>query len=93
MGVPIHVLPVSEMMKNEISLVPSWRYANTYPRAIEIALASVTGAKLDGISIPDIRTLITHRFNGIDSVDDAMRVAGRTSDDEGKLVVKTVINL
>ncbi|KAI1262914.1 alcohol dehydrogenase [Xylariaceae sp. FL1019] len=93
LGVPNHVIPISEMMKGEVSLVPSWRYAHTYPRAIEIAKASVAGEELDGIKLPDIRKLITHRFTGIDSVEDAMKTAGKTSDDKGLLVVKTVINL
>ncbi|KAI0424194.1 alcohol dehydrogenase [Xylaria sp. FL1042] len=82
-GVPNHILPVSEMMKNEISLIPSWRYAHTYPRAIEIATASVTGEAISGIKLPDIRKLITHRFHGIASVDAAMKTAGKLKDDKG----------
>ncbi|KAI1312475.1 alcohol dehydrogenase [Xylaria venustula] len=92
LGVPNHILPVSEMMKSEISLIPSWRYANTYPRAIEIATASLTGAAIGGIQLPDIRKLITHRFHGIGSVDAAMQTAGKTKDDTGAVVIKAVVN-
>jgi L-iditol 2-dehydrogenase len=80
------------MMKSEISLIPSWRYAHTYPRAIEIATASVTGASIDGVTLPDIRKLITHRFHGIDSVDAAMKAAGKTKDDKGAVVIKAIVN-
>ncbi|KAI1152095.1 alcohol dehydrogenase [Nemania diffusa] len=92
LGVPNHILPVSEMMKSEISLIPSWRYAHTYPRAIKIATASVTGAAIYGRRLPDIRKLITHRFHGIDSVDAAMKTAGKTKDDSGAVVIKAVVN-
>ncbi|KAI0478054.1 alcohol dehydrogenase [Xylaria cf. heliscus] len=93
LGTPNHVLPVSEMMKSEISLVPSWRYAHTYPRAIEIAAASVAGTTVNGIKLPDIRQLITHRFHGIAAVNDAMQTAGKTVDNKGMLVIKTVVKL
>ncbi|KAI0530109.1 alcohol dehydrogenase [Xylaria digitata] len=92
LGVPNHILPVSEMMKSEISLIPSWRYAHTYPRAISIATASVTGTAIDGTKLPDIRKLITHRFHGISSVDAAMQTAGKTKDNKGAVVIKAVVN-
>ncbi|KAI0097965.1 alcohol dehydrogenase [Nemania sp. FL0031] len=92
LGVPNHILPVSEMMKSEISLIPSWRYAHTYPRAIEIAAASVTGAVIDGIKLPDIRKLITHHFYGIGSVEAAMKTAQRTKDENDGVVIKVVID-
>lgn len=92
LGVPDHVLPVSDM-ESKISLTPGWRYADTYPRAIQIAVASVTGVAVDGIELPDIHQLITHRFHGIASVNDAIKTAGKTSDDKGMVVIKTVIKL
>ncbi|KAI1102682.1 sorbitol dehydrogenase [Jackrogersella minutella] len=92
LGVPNHVLPISEATPREITLIPSWRYANVYPRAIEIAAASVTGSPLGGIKLPDIRKLVTHRHTGLDSVEEAFKMAGKTSDANGALVVKTIIN-
>ncbi|KAF2968627.1 hypothetical protein GQX73_g4994 [Xylaria multiplex] len=83
LGVPNHILPVSEMMKSEIILIPNWRYAHTYPRAIEIATASITGTAINGTRLPDIRKLITHRFHGISSVDAVMQTAGKTKDSKG----------
>ncbi|KAJ8124357.1 hypothetical protein O1611_g9283 [Lasiodiplodia mahajangana] len=92
LGVPNHIIPVSEMMKNEISLIPNWRYAHTYPRAIEIATASVTGAAANGTKLPDIRKLITHRFYGISSVEAGMKIAQRTKDGNDEVVIKVVID-
>lgn len=92
MGTPNHTLPISEAFSREIDLIPTWRYANAYPRAIEIATASVKGASINGITLPDIRKLITHKFEGIEAVPAAFQTAGGTVDESGSLVVKTVVN-
>ena len=93
MGIPNHVLPVSELTTREINLVATWRYAGAYQRAIEIAKASVTGSHLDGNALPDISQMITHRFNGLDVVQEALEMARKTRDADGRLVVKTVVDL
>ncbi|KAF6832959.1 alcohol dehydrogenase GroES-like domain-containing protein [Colletotrichum musicola] len=85
LGVPNHILPISEATVREVTLIPTWRYANTYPRAIEIATASSK-------HLPDIRKLITHRFQGVESIPEAFKSAGKTKDQDGQLVVKTVVN-
>ena len=92
MGIPNHTLPISEMTSREINLVSTWRYADAYPRAIEIATASVSQTPIDGRTLPDISKMITHRFGGLDLVQDALETARKTRDDDGKLVVKTVVN-
>ncbi|KAK3942518.1 chaperonin 10-like protein [Diplogelasinospora grovesii] len=92
MGIPNHTLPVSELTTREINLVATWRYAGAYPRAIEIAKASVTGSPVDGNALPDISQMITHRFNGLDVVQEALEMARKTRDADGKLVVKTVVD-
>lgn len=92
LGVPNHVLPISEATTREVTLIPTWRYACAYPRAIEIATASATGSPLSGAKLPNIHKLITHRYTGIDSIEQAFKAAGKTKDDDGKLIVKTVIN-
>lgn len=92
LGVPVHTLPISEATAREVDLLPTWRYANTYPRAIEIATASVTGKPFDGAQLPDVQKLLTHRFNGLDSIDEAFKVAGKTKDDTGAAVVKVAVN-
>ncbi|CAM1510977.1 Fc.00g084900.m01.CDS01 [Cosmosporella sp. VM-42] len=92
LGVPNHTIPISEATTREIALIPTWRYAHTYPKAIEIAAASVSGKPLGGGKLPDVRKLITHRHHGLDSVVEAFNSAGKTKDSDGALVVKTVIN-
>jgi L-iditol 2-dehydrogenase len=87
MGTPNHTLPISVISAKEIDLIPTWRYANAYPRAVEMATAAVTGKGL-----PDIRKLVTHRYEGLKSIPEAFENACKTKDDEGKLVVKTVVN-
>lgn len=92
MGIPNHTLPISDLTTREINLVSTWRYANAYPKAIEIASASVTGLPVDGNTLPDISKMISHRFEGLDKVQDALELAGKTRDANGNMVVKTVVN-
>jgi L-iditol 2-dehydrogenase len=92
MGIPNHTLPVSELSTREINLVSTWRYADAYPRAIEIAKASVAGLPINGNVLPDMSRMITHRFKGLDLVQDALEMARKTRDADGKLVVKTVVD-
>ncbi|KAF2012996.1 alcohol dehydrogenase [Aaosphaeria arxii CBS 175.79] len=92
MGIPNHTLPISDASHREVNLITTWRYANAYPRAIEIATASVTGTSINGISLPNVSKLITHRFEGLDSVPVAFEAAGKTRDQNGNLIVKTVVN-
>ncbi|OBT71802.1 hypothetical protein VF21_09337 [Pseudogymnoascus sp. 05NY08] len=93
MGIPNHTLPISELSAREINLVSTWRYADAYPRAIEIAKASITRSPIDGNTLPDMSHMITHRFKGLDLVQDALEMARKTRDADGKLVVKTVVAL
>ncbi|OIW32332.1 alcohol dehydrogenase [Coniochaeta ligniaria NRRL 30616] len=93
MGTPNHTLPISELTAREINLVSTWRYADAYPRAIAIAKASVTRMPIDGNRLPDITQMITHRYQGLDLVQDALEMAGKTRDAAGRLVVKTVVDL
>lgn len=92
MGIPNHTLPVSDLTGREINLVSTWRYADAYPRAIEIAKASVTGVPVGGKALPDVSKMISHRFQGLDKVQDALELAGKTRDADGNIVVKTVVN-
>lgn len=92
MGTPNHTLPISEAFSREIDLIPTWRYANAYPRAIEIATASANRVPINGVTLPDIRKLITHSFVGLEAVPTAFQTAAKTVDESGSLVVKTVVN-
>jgi L-iditol 2-dehydrogenase len=93
MGIPNHTLPISDLSAREINLVSTWRYVDAYPRAIEIAKASVTRLPIDGNTLPDISQIITHRFKGLDLVQEALEMATKTRDADGRLVVKTVVDL
>jgi L-iditol 2-dehydrogenase len=41
--------------------------------------------------LPDLDDMVTHRFKGLDTARSAFEMAGRTSDDDGTLVLKVVI--
>ncbi|KAL2020487.1 hypothetical protein VTK56DRAFT_8372 [Thermocarpiscus australiensis] len=86
MGNPIQTLPISAAALREVDLVGVFRYANTYPRVIEL-LASKDPR------IPDFAKLITQRFSGMDSIPKAFSMAARVKDDEGNLVLKVMVNM
>lgn len=92
LGTANMTIPISDATAREITIVPTWRYSNSYPEAIRVAEASVLGTPLDGRMLPDISHLITHRFNGLDEVEDAFQTACSAGDAEGRLVVKTAVN-
>jgi L-iditol 2-dehydrogenase len=93
MGTPDHTLPISEISAREISLIPTWRYANAYPRAIEVAAAAVSGSKLNGVKLANLEKLVTHHYKGLDAIQLAFDNASKTRDAEGKLVVKIAVSL
>lgn len=86
MGNPVQTLPVSAASLREVDLVGVFRYANTYPRAIEL-LAS--GNPL----LPDLTKLVTHRFSGLDNIPKAFDMAARVKDDDGNLVLKAMVDM
>ena len=81
MGTPNIVLPIAEATAREITIVPTWRYADTYSEAMLIAKRSVLGDAGTGKKLPDIRHLITHRFLGLNSIPGAFAVAGSSGGD------------
>lgn len=85
MGNPIQTLPLSAASLKEVDLVGVFRYANTYPEVLEL-LAS--GNPL----LPPVLDLVTHEFEGLDSITDAFAMAAKVKDDEGKLVLKVMVN-
>ncbi|TVY20570.1 Sorbitol dehydrogenase [Lachnellula arida] len=85
MGSPIQTLPISAAALREVDLVGVFRYANTYAEAIELVSS---GNPL----LPDLSKLITQRFDGFDAIPEAFAMAGRVKDDEGKLVLKVVVD-
>lgn len=84
MGVPIQTLAISSAALREVDLVGVFRYANTYPEGIEIAMSESPNA-------PDLAKLVTHKFHGLENTEKAFAMAGKTKDDDGNLVLKVVI--
>ena len=86
MGTPIQTLPISAAALREVDLCGVFRYANTYREGIEI----VRNKKPN---VPNLETLVTHRFQGLDHAQQAFEMAGRTIDAEGNLVLKVVVEI
>jgi L-iditol 2-dehydrogenase len=86
MGTPIQTLPVSAAALREVDIIGVFRYANTYPTGIEVVAGT-------GADYPDFAALVTHRFRGLESVSEAFDMAGRTKDEEGRLVIKVLVEL
>jgi L-iditol 2-dehydrogenase len=85
MGSPIQTLPISAAALREIDLVGVFRYANTYEDAIKLVSS---GNPL----LPDLSKLITQRSKGFDGIPGAFAMAGRVKDDEGRLVLKVLVD-
>lgn len=85
MGSPIQTLPISAAALREVDLVGVFRYANTYEEAIKIVSS---GHQL----LPDLTKLVTQRYKGFEGIPGAFAMAGRVKDDEGKLVIKVLID-
>lgn len=86
MGTPILTLPMSAAALREVDLVGVFRYANTYGRAIEMLANPPAG-------LPNLSTLVTHRIKGIENISEAFGMAGKVKDDQGKLVLKVMIDM
>ncbi|KAF2866188.1 chaperonin 10-like protein [Massariosphaeria phaeospora] len=88
MGTPIQTLPISAAALREVDILGVFRYANTYPTGIDV-LSKEDG----GPEYPDFAKLVTHRYAGLESVEEAFGMAGRTVDGEGRLVIKVVVDV
>ena len=86
MGNPIQTLPISAASLKEVDLMGVFRYANAYPKVIEL-LASGDS------HLPDLSKLVTHRYSGLESIPKAFNVAARVEDDEGSLVLKVMVDM
>jgi L-iditol 2-dehydrogenase len=85
MGTPIQTVPLSAAHLREVDILGIFRYANTYPTGIRLL------AGKGGMKIPSLDDMVTHKFKGLGRAKKAFELASRTSDDEGKLVLKVVI--
>ncbi|KAI1794299.1 GroES-like protein [Ganoderma leucocontextum] len=75
------MLPLSAAATREVDIHGSFRYAHTYPTALQL---------LAGGKLPNIEKIITHRFDLIDTAH-AFELLARGRDDEGNPVMKVMI--
>ena len=66
-----------------------FRYANTYPPAIEFLSRTI----LYPFSMPNLGLLITQKFKGLTKIQEAFEMAAKEKDDHGKLVLKVVVDM
>lgn len=94
MGTPIQTLPISVAHLKEIDILGIFRYANTYAAGIRLLCAATSSSSPSGAgSFPSLDGMITHRFKGLEAAKQAFELASRTSDDDGNLVIKVVIEV
>ena len=85
MGTPIQTVPLSAAHLREVDILGIFRYANTYKTGIRLL------AGKGPMKIPSLDDMVTHKFKGLAEAKRAFELAGRTVDDDGKLVLKVVI--
>ncbi len=82
MGTPIQTLPMSVAHLREVDILGIFRYANTYATGIRLLCSG---------ALPSLDDMVTHRFKGLREAKGAFEIASRTMDNDGKLVLKVVI--
>jgi len=82
MGTPHMFLPFSVAAFAEKDIIGVFRYAHDYPKAISL---------MESGRVPNLKKIITHKFSGLSKVVDALEMAAKTRDQDGKLVVKVVV--
>lgn len=75
------MLPLSSAALREVDIHGSFRYANTYPAALEL----LSSGKLE-----NVEKLITHRFP-LEQTKSAFELLARGKDEHGKMVLKVMI--
>lgn len=90
MGTPIQTLPMSVAHLREVDILGIFRYANTYATGIQLLRAAARGGG-GGLVLPRVDDMVTHRFKGLHRAQEAFELASRTVDDDGRLVLKVVI--
>jgi L-iditol 2-dehydrogenase len=91
MGTPIQTLPLSVSHLREIDIVGVFRYANTYATGIRMLCSQKKNTV--GPALPNLDDMVTHRFKGLAEAHRAFELASRTSDDDGNLVLKVIIEV
>lgn len=86
MGNPIQTLPLAAAALREVDLCGVFRYADTYMEGTDLLCDPKR-------SLPDLSSLVTHRFRGLENAQAAFDMAVRSTDDAGKLVLKVIIEM
>lgn len=81
MGTRNVMLPLSAAAIREVDIHGSFRYANTYPTALEL----LSSGKLD-----NVEKLVTHRFS-LNDTKKAFDVLDKGVDEEGRTVLKIMV--
>ena len=84
MGNPYQALPISAAALREVDLLGTFRYAHTYPEAVELLARQEAG-------LPDLNLLVTHTFHGLANVESAFQIASKTRDETSKPVLKVMV--
>ena len=81
MGSPTVTLPLGAAATREVDIHGSFRYAHTYPTALQLLASG---------RLPNIEKIITHRFPLKDAAR-AFELLQRGRDDEGNMVLKVMV--
>ncbi|KAI5475916.1 GroES-like protein [Pseudohyphozyma bogoriensis] len=81
MGTPNATLPVSAAAFREVDLLGVFRYANTYPDALELFGSG---------KLPNVAKLVTHRVP-LDKVNDAFEALLKGKGEDGKMIMKLMV--
>ena len=81
MGTRSTTLPLSAAALREVDIQGSFRYANTYPEALEL---------LGSGRLPNLDKLVTHRFTLADTAK-AFDLLSKGADERGRMALKVVI--
>lgn len=76
---PLTALDISKIVIKELSILGSWRYANAYRRATELLNSRAV----------NLRSVVTHRYVGLERVKEALLFAHEHKEE----AIKVVVNL
>jgi L-iditol 2-dehydrogenase len=82
MGTRNITLPLSAAALREVDIQGSFRYANTYPQALEL---------LGSGKLANVDKLVTHRFP-LERTAEAFEMLARGKDEHGRMVLKVMVD-
>lgn len=85
MGASAQLIPLGTAAAKEVDIVGVFRYANDYPEAIRLL------READAEQLAHMEQIISHSFPGLDNAAAAFERASKPYDEDGKLVLKVMI--